>query len=152
MQLVMRQVPHLHIQPTSLSSWPEELRYSENDTIFIHHIEEQHHFLMSTSIGGTVQTFDSLNLRPSPMLKRQIEAIYQPRSANSRRQMVKHPKVKHKQHGSADCGVFAIAYAVEVAMGTDPKELPSISFQRTAMRVHLEGIFDSQCISRFPRT
>ena len=152
MGLVMKAVPHLSIQPTSLSSLPEELRYSEEDTIFIHHIESQHHFVMSTSLGGAARTFDSLNLPQSHMLERQVEAIYQPRDPNQARRRVQHPRLEHTQAGSTDCGVYAIAYAVEVALGTDPDELPTISYQQRQMRQHLLDIFHTQRIARFPRS
>ena len=152
MGLVMKAVPHLSIQPTSLSSLPEELRYSEEDTIFIHHIESQHHFVMSTSLGGAARTFDSLNLPQSHMLERQVEAIYQPRDPNQARRRVQHPRLEHTQAGSTDCGVYAIAYAVEVALGTDPGELPTISYQRHQMRRHLLDIFHTQRVARFPRS
>jgi hypothetical protein len=59
--------------------------------------------------------------------------------------------VKHKQHGSADCGVFAIAYAVEVALGTDPKEVINIKYNQQAMRTHLAAAFDAGQFTRFPR-
>ena len=152
MGLIMKDVAHLSIQPTSLSSLPEELRYSEEDTIFIHHIESQHHFVMSASLGGVVWTFDSLNLTPSHLLERQVEAIYQPRDPSQPRRRVLHPTMDHTQVGSTDCGVYAIAYAVEVALGTDPGELPTISYQRHQMRRHLLDIFHTQRVARFPRS
>ena len=99
----MKEVPHLSIHPTSLSLLPEELRYSEEDTIFIHHIESQHHFVISTPLEGAVWTFDSLNLTPSHMLERQVEAIYQPRDPNQARRRVQHPPLEHTQAGSTDC-------------------------------------------------
>jgi len=141
MELIMKAVPLLSIQPTSLSSLPEELRYSEEDRIFIHHVESQHHFVMSTSLGEAVWTFDSLNLTSSHMVERQVEAFYQPRDPNRPRRRVLHPTMDHTQVGSTDCRVYAIAYAVEVALGTDPGELPTISYQRHQMRRHLLEIF-----------
>jgi len=119
--------------------------------MFIHHIGTQHHYVMSTSIGGVVRAFDSLNLRIVDQLERQIEAIYQPRQAGAQRREVHYQTVRHKQRGSRDCGVYSIAYAVEVAMGTDPAELTNISFDQPKMRDHLEAIFDAARISRFPR-
>ena len=59
--------------------------------------------------------------------------------------------VKHKPHGSRDCGMFAIAYAVEVALGTDPKEVIDIHYKQQDMRTHLVEAFDAGQITRFPR-
>ena len=150
MWLIMKQAPQFDIQPTSLSALPSELRYHEEDTMFIHHIDTQRHFVLSTSVGGVVRIFDSLNLKISGALKLQIEAIYQPRQTDTQRRKVRQMKVAHKQRGYTDCGVYSIAYAVEVAMGTDPTELANIRFQRSEMRAHLERIFDAGQVSRFP--
>jgi hypothetical protein len=151
MGLIMKQAPQFDIQPTSLSAWPEELRYHEEDTMFIHHVGTQRHFVLSTSVGGVIRIFDSLNLKTSNALKLQIEAIYQPRQAGAQRREVHQVKVAHKQRGSTDCGVYSIAYAVELALGADPAELANIRFKRSEMRAHLEEIFDAGRISRFPR-
>ena len=153
MRMIMQQVPQLDIQATSLSSIPEQLQYHRDATIFIHHTERQHHFVMSTSIGGVIRTYDSLNLDPSTMLKRQIAALYRPSDDSSHvdTRRIQHMFVEHKQRGSLDCGVFAIAYAVEAALGTDPEEISKIRFNQRAMRPHLEAAFDSGQLTRFPR-
>ena len=42
----------------------------------------------------------------------------------------------HQQEGSEDCGVFAIAYAVELAFGGDPR---AVIYRQESMRSHLES-------------
>ena len=59
--------------------------------------------------------------------------------------------VSHEQQGSADCGVFAVAYATEVAMGTVPEEVAEIRYRQGDMQTHLEAAFDAGHIARFPR-
>jgi hypothetical protein len=153
MRLIMAQVPHLNIQPTSLSAIPEQLTFSEEPTMFVHHTGAQHHFVMSTSAGGVIRTYDSLNLDPSTSLRRQVAAIYIPNGDNTSAgvKRVQHMIVSHEQQGSADCGVFAIAYATEIAMGSDPEEVADIWFRQGDMRSHLAAAFDAGHITRFPR-
>ena len=75
MSLVMRDNPMINIQSTSLPA--ELLEYSPFESIHIHH-NGNGHFVTSTSIGGTVRLFDSLNMAPSTELLKQITAIYSP--------------------------------------------------------------------------
>jgi hypothetical protein len=154
MQMLMYQKPELKIQPTSLSQAPGMLQRSVAPTLFIHHTGKQHHFVTSTSIGGTVRVYDSLNLSPSHSLIEQMSAIY---TANGKADRVRMrqaapSRVELKQVGSTDCGVFAIAYAVEVALGTEPREVYSIRFKQNEMRRHLVEAFDMGSISKFPRS
>ena len=41
----------------------------------------------------------------------------------------------HQQDGDEDCGDFAIAFAVELAFGGDPR---TITYEQDCMRNHLE--------------
>ncbi len=151
MKLVMAQVPHLEIQATSLSSIPDQLTFQSNPTIFIHHTGS-HHFVTSTSIGGVVRIFDSLNTIPTPELLMQIKAIYtSPQGDHSQSRHVEHVPIKFKQKGGTDCGVYAIAYAVDLALGTDPIQIPEIQYIQQQMRQHLLSAFNSGHISPFPR-
>jgi hypothetical protein len=153
MQLLMRQRPDLEIQPTSLSQVPRMLQRCVDPTLFIHHTGRQHHFVTSTSIGGTVRVYDSLNLSPSHSLIEQMAAIYTAngRDGKLRMRQAAPSSIQFKQAGSTDCGVYAIAYAVEVALGTNPHDVYGIHFKQQAMRKHLLEVFDKGWISRFPR-
>jgi len=152
MKLVMLQKPHLQIQPTSISSIPDLLQYSDDDTIYIHH-NGARHFTTSTSMGGKVRTYDSLNLTPTTNLLQQITAIYAPNnnSNHPRIQQMIHTRIKHKQKGSVDCGVFAIAYAVDLAFGEDPRDIANIAYSQSCMREHLAAALSSGTITQFPR-
>ena len=46
-----------------------------------------------------------------------------------------------KQSGSADCGVFAIAYITSIAFGLDPAQYV---FNQAAMRPHLQKCFEEK--------
>ena len=155
MELIASQKPNLDIQATSLSSIPKQLRYYKNPTIFIHHAENQHHFITSSLIGGTIRTFDSLNLSLSPEISKQMAAIYTPDHNESHRKMrlARHNSVKYKQTGSTDCGVFEITYTVELVLGTDPGVVYEILFKQknSSMHKHLIKAFESGRITHFPR-
>jgi hypothetical protein len=148
MELINIQNPWLNIQPTSLSSIPDELVCSSNPTIFVHHIRSQHHFLMSTSIGGQIRTFDSLNLRITNELRHQLDGLYAPDKTN---RTVRHMQIQHQQQGQVDCGLFAIAYATEAAHGQSLEDLAGIKFEQGQMRKHLIKCFDAQEMRRFPQ-
>ena len=51
--------------------------------------------------------------------------------------VVKIPEVQ-QQHGACDCGVFAVAFALHVALGDDPQK---ILFEQSQMRPHLLRCF-----------
>ena len=54
----------------------------------------------------------------------------------------------HQQEGSEDCGVFAIAYAVELAFGCDPR---AVIYRQESMSSHLESCLCEGKLSPFPR-
>ena len=51
------------------------------------------------------------------------------------------------QSGSNDCGLFAIAYAVTIALGLHPEEY---QFAQAGMRPHLLKCLEAQTIEMFP--
>ena len=53
-----------------------------------------------------------------------------------------------RQNGSADCGLFAIAVAVDMAHGLDPSRA---TYKQPLMRRHLVKCFDQQVMAIFPR-
>ena len=54
----------------------------------------------------------------------------------------------HKQLGSADCGVFAIAYAVDILEGNNPER---IRYEQIKMREHLVRCLEAGKFTPFPR-
>ncbi len=53
------------------------------------------------------------------------------------------------QKGSKDCGLYAIAWAYELANGNRPE---CIAFEQTRMRAHLMACFEKRKMSHFPLT
>lgn len=153
MRMVMDQTTHLNIQATSLSSIPDQLVNQRNEpTIFIHHTGA-HHFATSTSIGGKVRIYDSLNAKPTKEMLNHIAAIYAPGGNPDHPDAIRVQQVhiKHRQKGGTDCGVYAIAYAVDLALGVDPRCIADIPYCQSQLRAHLHSAFSSNTISQFPR-
>lgn len=141
MKLIMRDNPLLHIQSSTLDS--KFLVHSPLETLHIHH-NRRGHFVTTTSIGGIVKLYDSLNLPPTTELLEQIAAIYSP--DQNVIPVVKQCTIQHEQQGGVDCGLFAIAYAVDLALGTDPC---GHSYDQSNMRDHLLHCLGNRDISRF---
>ena len=53
-----------------------------------------------------------------------------------------------QQNGTLDCGLFAVAYAVEVCMGNSPA---AVSFDQKQMRSHLYTCLLDGVMSPFPK-
>ena len=51
------------------------------------------------------------------------------------------------QEGRKDCGLFAIGFAVALALGDNPE---TCTFDQSKMRSHLHACFEKHCISEFP--
>ena len=107
------------------------------------------HWLLVSTYGckdGQVKVYDSL-MSPSPALNvqlqiasliccplKRIECAYQ---------------LCQQQKGGADCGLFAIAFAVDLCLGLD---LSTVSYEQSAMCQHLCKCFNEGLFQSFPRT
>jgi hypothetical protein len=101
---------------------------------------------ISTSFGSKVSIYDSLNSSPTQQFLQQITALYSPANSipESHQAVIVHP-----QEGSTDCGVFAIAYAFELALGNDPS---LFMFDQSKMREHLLACFENRYVSPFQKS
>ena len=52
------------------------------------------------------------------------------------------------QQGYNDCGLFALAYCIDLANSEDPLD---ISYDQSLMRHHLQACFEKQELISFPR-
>ena len=148
MKLVEKLNPRLQTQPAALGSRPELMTYNPEETLQVHHNGAEH-WVTSSSMGGGVQLYDSLNTTPTKNLLDQLEAIYSPRSDDtSTARRIQQVCMVHRQRGARDCGLFAIAYAVDLARGVDPS---MIKYDQSRMRRHLLGCFARGAITTFPR-
>ena len=57
-------------------------------------------------------------------------------------------EIRSIQSGYTNCGLFAIAYAVEIAHGYDPA---FVIFDQSKMRNHLHHCLTSKTLTRFPK-
>ena len=121
------------------------LQFYPYETIHIHS-NGRGHFITITSIPGKVKIFDSLNLSPSPELMKQICTLYSP-DPNITPTTLK-AEIRSLQSGYTDCGLFAIAYAVEIAHGYDPA---SVIFDQSKMRNHLHHCLTSKTLTKCPK-
>jgi hypothetical protein len=148
MKLIEKLNPCIETQPTSLGSRPDLMSFNPGETVQVHH-NGAGHWLTSSSMGGTVRLYDSLNLTPTRNLLEQMAAIYHPGSDNATMaRMTQQVYIANKQRGAKDCGLFAIAYAVDLAQGVEPS---NIKYDQARMRRHLLGCFARGAIKRFPR-
>ena len=115
MTLLHQQKPFFMFQSTAFNH--QFLQYYPFETIHVHH-DEKGQFVTSTSVGGSVKLFDSLNLLPSEDLMNQIKVLYS--SDIKMVPTVLKAEMRSIQQGSKDCGLFAIVYATEIAYGHDP--------------------------------
>ena len=121
------------------------LHYYPWESIHVHH-DGRDHFVTTTSDGGNVKIFDSLNLSPSSDLMKQIRVLYSPDVTIM--PTVLKAELRSIQLGSKDSGLFAIAYAVEIAYGNDPAKF---IFKQSDMRQHLHNSLTSKSMSAFPK-
>lgn len=85
-----------------------------------------------------------LSLNNSTIL--QISKIYRVPNCNSTLEI--HTLSVQQQKGSLDCGVFAVAYAVEICLGRNPQYA---RFDQTRMRNHLYECLTEGVMKPFPR-
>ena len=106
------------------------------------------HWVTLSNIGckpGTVNIFDSIPNNPiSSRTKEQIAAILFSEKEEIQLQF----KPVQEQHGTADCGVFAVAFATALCSGKDPAEIHFIQHQ---LRPHLKKCLIENMITEFPQ-
>ena len=92
---------------------------------------------------GYVNIYDSLNLEPDSQVKSQICAILKYEGT-----IVTVNKVPvQQQHGSVDCGLFAIANIIALCFGYEPNK---ILFRQDRIRNHLISCLQAGQFSMFP--
>ena len=98
------------------------------------------------SIDGKVLLYDSLPMKTLPdEIQKQIIALYDKDSTSV---TVTIPVVQ-KQCNRIDCGCFAVAWALHLAMGEKP-ELMTLDPKQ--LRPHLIKCFQAKTLTPFPRS
>ena len=107
------------------------------------------HWITISNIGckpGIVNIYDSIpNNSLSSRTKEQIAAILFTDKTHITLQF----KQVQMQHGTSDCGVFAVAFATALCSGKDPS---GINFIQHQLRIHLKDCLQQRIITDFPQT
>ncbi|XP_066291574.1 polycystin-1-like protein 2 isoform X1 [Branchiostoma lanceolatum] len=113
----------------------------------IHHNNHQH-WVLSSYTDGKVCLYDSLSVPMTPSLQIQLYQSYAAFADQTRNTLtVFLPDVQH-QKNVLDCGLFAIAWAVDIAEGQD---VSGVVYDNRKMRSHLKTCFKQGNLTPFPR-
>lgn len=96
------------------------------------------------SENGTIELFDSQHTVPESTIKQQACTILRCRLPLITIQVVN----VQKQSNENNCGLYAMAMALDLCEGRDPF---ICSYNETFMRSHIEGCFQQEHITRFPK-
>ena len=141
MSLLQKNFP-IVIQPPSLMN-AAGFDYCPMETIQPVH-NGAYHWLLLSSMKGVVSIYDSLNMTPTNILLKQISQLFSPDDTVP-------PYVQHKcykQVGSTDCGIFAIAFAIDLLHGNEPHK---VVYEQRRMREHLVKCYEVGKLSPFPK-
>ena len=117
-----------------------------DESVQIHHTGKNH-WVCSTSINGHLRVYDSSSSKNiTSSMEIQLAECYQT-LATDRTLAVELPPAQTQQ-GGVDCGLFAIAFAYELANGNDPSD---VSFDQGKMRQHLVQCLEKGRLEAFPR-
>ena len=141
MKLLMEKYPDLIVQPPSIIQ-DEGFHYCPHETVQIVH-NGKHHWLPLSSFGGSIQIYDSLQMEVTESIKKQMRQLFSPDDGMPPYRLMK----TQRQEGSNDCGLFAIANAIEIAGVNDPVD---VVFEQAVMRNHLISCFESENLEPFP--
>ena len=107
-----------HIQGHQHTGRSQDLSFVRLDGPFIQILNnERNHWLTVEGVDGSlVRVYDSLCSSTTASTKLQIASIVKPTS----RSISVHRQKMHSQTNAVDCGLFAIAYATDLAHGNNP--------------------------------
>ena len=158
-KLLQKQFPHLDGLKSTLLSETDGFTPVQHEAIQIHHVRETGHWVTSSSIGQSVAVYDSKfsggDLNSS--LTHQLALIYKLLVSTGDEYgdtidpptlYLELPNVQ-QQNGVTDCGLFAIAFAVHLALGDDVSKL---NFDQAQMRHHLLKCFQKKEMMPFPQS
>ncbi|XP_078572446.1 polycystin-1-like protein 2 isoform X2 [Branchiostoma floridae x Branchiostoma japonicum] len=113
----------------------------------IHHNSSQH-WVLSSCAGGQVRLYDSLGVAMTPSLQIQLYQSYAAFADQARNVLTVILPDVQRQKNVFDCGLFAIAWAVDIAQGQD---VSRVVYNDRKMRSHLETCFKQGKLTPFPR-
>ena len=113
---------------------------------FLQILNNGNHWLTVSTVGAahpTVKVYDSIYSNAGP----EIQALIASLLATTRGEIIANFIDVPFQSGCNDCGLFAIAYAVTIALGLRPEEY---QFEQAGMRAHMLRCLEAQKIEMFP--
>ena len=117
------------------------------DSVQIHHEPRRRHWVCSSSMNESVQVFDSMFDTLSSSMQVQLSQCYR-FAINVDVIDVQLPSVQ-RQTGGVDCGLFAIAFAYELASGNE-HGIKNKIFNQQLMRDHLITCLENEHFNPFP--
>ena len=120
--------------------------YACHNTMQIHH-DGVNHWLLSSIISDTVVVYGSIYKAPHRKEVKNLLFLFYESFVVDNKLVIKYADVM-KQVGSNDCGLFCIAYTVDLAEGNDPLD---IEYDQSYMRWHLVQCFKKGKLAIFPR-
>ncbi|KAI6651214.1 hypothetical protein LOD99_5361 [Oopsacas minuta] len=144
--LLKKNFPHLQgLQDTILSENRQFVK-APRLSIQLHHDGALHWVCSSIDVEGHVPLYDSLSTgRISGELAVQLDFLYG-NDADHELKVALAPI--QQQRGEADCGLFAAAVCLTIAMGGDPTQ---VYWKQSRMRSHLTDSFNSGILAPFPK-
>ena len=143
-KLLKAQYPDMGgLQDTCLAQ--TEFQPEQRRGVQIHHTRGNHWVLSSTNDGDEVNLYDSMYDNITADLYKQLQQIYKVDQDN--KVVYRLPDIQ-KQRGSRDCGLFVVAFAIELCEGNDPTDA---QFQQRNMRKHLLNCFEEGRLVPFPK-
>lgn len=119
--------------------------HTKSNFIQILHDGKDHWLTVAGSESNEIRCFDSMKKSSFPhSVLRQIAQLMH----TSERQIRIITSPVQQQTNGYDCGLYAIAFATELAFGFNPEEA---SFNQSEMRSHLLNCYKNQTMDRFPR-
>ncbi|XP_019616298.1 PREDICTED: uncharacterized protein LOC109463869 [Branchiostoma belcheri] len=113
----------------------------------IHH-NRRAHWVLSSYADGQVRLYDSIGADMTASLQVQLYQTYAAFADQERNILTIILPEVHRQKNVFDCGLFAIAWAVDIAQGQD---VSSIAYDDREMRSHLEKCFKQGRLTPFPQ-
>eukprot|EP00058_Branchiostoma_floridae_P016954 XP_002602442.1 hypothetical protein BRAFLDRAFT_117021 [Branchiostoma floridae] len=118
---------------------------ASSDCVQIHNIND--HWVVSTSIGGNITVYDSLQPSMKPELRSQLADLYRQFAIGEDSIIPVNVICAQRQQGGNDCGLYAVANAVALVEEIPPTQ---IVFQQGQMRHHFEECLENKAIKMFP--
>ncbi|CAH1272909.1 PKD2 [Branchiostoma lanceolatum] len=113
----------------------------------IHHNNHQH-WVLSSYTDGKVCLYDSLSVPMTPSLQTQLCQSYAAFVDQTRNALTVFLPDVQRQKNVLDCGLFAIAWAVDIAEGQD---VSRVVYDNRKMRSHMKTCFKQGNLTPFPR-